>query len=197
MCAHGGTFVSSAPTPETPTVRCHFCGKAKDQVAHLVQGPNTRICSECVALCCKLIGEDVDSQAASPAPVLPTQDEELTKDIAIDIEDVLDMAREVVRFSRGPWNERGGKYVKLCATLLRQQVELSRLREEHEALKQDQARLRASLEAMRQENRELRALLELEQRKDHAHNAFTRGYEAAMDNYKRGLTQGWPTQDPK
>jgi hypothetical protein len=88
---------------------------------------------------------------SSPAPDLPTPDEELTKDIAIDIEDVLDMAREVVRFSRGPWNARGGKYVKLCATLLRQQAELARLREEHEALKKDKARLRASLEAMQQD----------------------------------------------
>ena len=40
----------------------------------------------------------------------------------------------------------------------------------------------------------LRAELELERRKDHAHNSWTNGYEAAMADYVAGRTAQWPAR---
>ncbi len=47
------------------------------------------------------------------------------------------------------------------------------------------SRLRATLDAREAE-------LELERRKDHGQNAWTNGYEAAMQDYAAGRTAGWP-----
>ena len=38
--------------------RCSFCGKAQNQVARLVAGPNVYICNECIELCNDIISED-------------------------------------------------------------------------------------------------------------------------------------------
>jgi len=37
--------------------RCSFCGKAKEQVAHLIAGPGVFICDECIRLCNVIIAE--------------------------------------------------------------------------------------------------------------------------------------------
>lgn len=34
---------------------CSFCGKAKDDVLQLIAGPSSFICSECVALCVRIV----------------------------------------------------------------------------------------------------------------------------------------------
>ncbi len=36
---------------------CSFCGKAEDEVATLVAGPNVYICDECVAVITKIMEE--------------------------------------------------------------------------------------------------------------------------------------------
>jgi hypothetical protein len=46
--------------PTKPSIRpeppfCSFCGKGKNEVRGLVQGPSVYICTECVALAVKLI----------------------------------------------------------------------------------------------------------------------------------------------
>jgi acyl carrier protein len=38
-------------------IRCSFCGKNKDQVKVLIQGPGVLICDECVVLCNEIIEE--------------------------------------------------------------------------------------------------------------------------------------------
>ncbi len=39
--------------------RCSFCGKADDQVKRMVAGPGVFICSECVAQCIHILGEEM------------------------------------------------------------------------------------------------------------------------------------------
>jgi ClpX C4-type zinc finger len=38
-------------------LRCSFCGKASDEVARLIAGPESAICNECVALCNDILAE--------------------------------------------------------------------------------------------------------------------------------------------
>ena len=38
-----------------PLITCSFCGKSKDDVRLMVQGPNVNICDECVDLCSGII----------------------------------------------------------------------------------------------------------------------------------------------
>jgi len=38
---------------------CHFCGKKDSEVAHLIAGPSSMICSECVELCVDMIREHI------------------------------------------------------------------------------------------------------------------------------------------
>lgn len=40
-------------------IHCSFCGKERQQVKYLVQGPSVFICDECVALCQKIIDEQL------------------------------------------------------------------------------------------------------------------------------------------
>ncbi len=42
----------------TENLICSFCGKTKDEVAHLIAGPGVFICDECVALCVEIIAEE-------------------------------------------------------------------------------------------------------------------------------------------
>jgi ATP-dependent protease Clp ATPase subunit len=42
---------------------CSFCGKAKNDVARLVNGPTVYICNECVDLCEDIITVDAPAQA--------------------------------------------------------------------------------------------------------------------------------------
>ncbi|MET8142565.1 ClpX C4-type zinc finger protein [Sphaerisporangium sp. NPDC005288] len=39
----------------TPTVRCSFCGKGRDEVTRIVAGAGVFICDECVRLCLTII----------------------------------------------------------------------------------------------------------------------------------------------
>lgn len=39
------------------TLYCSFCGKAKNEVEHLIAGPSVFICDECVELCVGIIAE--------------------------------------------------------------------------------------------------------------------------------------------
>ena len=42
-----------------PHYECSFCGKAREEVEHLIAGPNgVYICNECVALCNAILAED-------------------------------------------------------------------------------------------------------------------------------------------
>ena len=57
---------------------------------------------------------------------------------------------------------------------------------------QEIAELNGKLYERDMEIERLRAELELERRKDHAHNSWTNGYEAAMADYVAGRTAQWP-----
>ncbi len=42
-----------------PHYECSFCGKSREEVEHLIAGPNgVYICNECVALCNTLLTEE-------------------------------------------------------------------------------------------------------------------------------------------
>jgi len=42
-----------------PHYACSFCGRDREEVAHLIAGPNSvSICNECVARCNELLAED-------------------------------------------------------------------------------------------------------------------------------------------
>jgi ATP-dependent Clp protease ATP-binding subunit ClpX len=46
-------------TAETKdTLRCSFCGKSQLQVEQLVNGPNVRICNNCVDICNEIIADN-------------------------------------------------------------------------------------------------------------------------------------------
>jgi ATP-dependent Clp protease ATP-binding subunit ClpX len=47
-----GKYVSRAGT-----LVCSFCGKPRDQVAHMIAGPKVYICDECVELCNEILAE--------------------------------------------------------------------------------------------------------------------------------------------
>lgn len=36
-------------------IRCDFCGKSKEVVKCMVQGPGVHICNECVAKCAEIV----------------------------------------------------------------------------------------------------------------------------------------------
>jgi ATP-dependent Clp protease ATP-binding subunit ClpX len=68
----------------TPEMRCSFCGKSRDQVRKLIQGPGgVYICDECVGECSSIISDDDAAQfdadeksgPASPIQNLPTPHE--------------------------------------------------------------------------------------------------------------------------
>lgn len=40
------------------SLRCSFCGKAKDQVINLIAGPGVYICDNCVGLCEEIIEKE-------------------------------------------------------------------------------------------------------------------------------------------
>jgi ATP-dependent protease Clp ATPase subunit len=40
-----------------PRLFCDFCGKAADEVGHLIAGPKAFICDECVDLCAFIVAE--------------------------------------------------------------------------------------------------------------------------------------------
>lgn len=49
-------------------VRCSFCGKSRNSVKNLINGPAVRICNECVSLCQEIIATaDIEAQAAKEA----------------------------------------------------------------------------------------------------------------------------------
>jgi len=42
-----------------PHYACSFCGKGREEVAHLIAGPHeVYICNECVALCNAILAEE-------------------------------------------------------------------------------------------------------------------------------------------
>ena len=52
-------------TAETKDLlRCSFCGKSQREVEQLVNGPNVRICNDCVDICNEIIA---DARAAGAA----------------------------------------------------------------------------------------------------------------------------------
>jgi ATP-dependent Clp protease ATP-binding subunit ClpX len=63
----GGTF-----PPDEEDIRCSFCGKSRDQVRKLIQGPNgVYICDECVSACGDIITEAEDDEASLDAEKEP------------------------------------------------------------------------------------------------------------------------------
>jgi ATP-dependent protease Clp ATPase subunit len=48
---------------ETGSIRCSFCGKAREDVRKVIAGPRgVFICDECVDLCNEIIVEEIDEQ---------------------------------------------------------------------------------------------------------------------------------------
>ncbi len=41
------------------SLRCSFCGKAQEEVRHLVAGPGVFICDECIELCSRIVEEEL------------------------------------------------------------------------------------------------------------------------------------------
>ena len=39
-------------------VKCSFCGKSQRMIARFIDGPNVRICNECVDLCVQILTEE-------------------------------------------------------------------------------------------------------------------------------------------
>lgn len=60
-------------------LRCSFCGKARDEVQHLIAGPGVFICNECVELCERVMS---DKPLPSFPPLDGKTDEELLADMA-------------------------------------------------------------------------------------------------------------------
>src|SRR5688500_11560238 len=59
-------------------LRCSFCGKARDEVTHLIAGPGVFICNECVDLCEKVIGDE-------PLPAFPPLDGKSDEELLADV----------------------------------------------------------------------------------------------------------------
>ena len=65
-----------------PTVTCSFCGKPAERVEKMITGAGVQICSDCVAMCHRIIEEDksrsmqerakADAAVQKPLP-LPTE----------------------------------------------------------------------------------------------------------------------------
>ena len=53
-------------TSETKdTLHCSFCGKPQRKVEQLVNGPNVRICNECVDICNEIIADNKRAAGAA------------------------------------------------------------------------------------------------------------------------------------
>ena len=53
-------------TAETKdTLHCSFCGKSQRKVEQLVNGPNVRICNECVDICNEIIADNKRAAGAA------------------------------------------------------------------------------------------------------------------------------------
>ena len=58
---------------DTSSLACSFCGRKKQEVRHLIAGPQAFICDECVRDCEKLV-EDLDgTEPAGAAPAAPSE----------------------------------------------------------------------------------------------------------------------------
>lgn len=55
---------SSKPKQNAPTLCCSFCGNAQEDVEHLIAGPQTFICNDCVDICNDVITDKRKRQAA-------------------------------------------------------------------------------------------------------------------------------------
>ncbi len=53
-------------TAELEALTCSFCNKSQSEVAKLVAGPGVYICNECVALCDRIIAEELSRKEAKP-----------------------------------------------------------------------------------------------------------------------------------
>lgn len=56
-----------APPAHEP-LSCTFCGKRKEEVAHLIVGPAVFICGECVSLCRDIASEEIESPSPGLQP---------------------------------------------------------------------------------------------------------------------------------
>ena len=43
------------------SIRCSFCGKDRKQVQAMIDGPQVRICNECIYLCIEVMHEETAS----------------------------------------------------------------------------------------------------------------------------------------
>ena len=59
-------------TEEKKDQRCSFCGKSKDQVQKLIQGPDAYICDECIHLCEDILRQEMAPKEAVASDHLPT-----------------------------------------------------------------------------------------------------------------------------
>jgi ATP-dependent Clp protease ATP-binding subunit ClpX len=56
-------------SPQQEPGACCFCGKRREQVHHLIAGPqNLYICNDCVDLCYEIVHEDHNNRAELPGP---------------------------------------------------------------------------------------------------------------------------------
>ena len=52
----------------TPAKYCSFCGKPRDEVKRLIDGPTIGICNECIELLHDMLKEPPPKQATRPFP---------------------------------------------------------------------------------------------------------------------------------
>ena len=45
-----------------PDLACSFCGKKRQVVAKLIAGPGVYICDECIDLCNRILGDELDAR---------------------------------------------------------------------------------------------------------------------------------------
>lgn len=56
-------------------VHCSFCGKSQDEVKKIVAGPGVYICNECVALCQRIINQEIANDETAETFKVPTPEE--------------------------------------------------------------------------------------------------------------------------
>ena len=63
--------MSTTTSVQTTTVRCSFCAKDEQDIAHMIAGPGIYICNECVQLCNDILAGTAPGQAPTDKPELP------------------------------------------------------------------------------------------------------------------------------
>lgn len=57
------------------TLRCSFCGKARNEVSKLIAGPTVHICNECVNICIEIFVDSARMNGETLHQALPCLEE--------------------------------------------------------------------------------------------------------------------------